>query len=147
MKRDNTVVSCDDDLPTKDPDNGLMTQADLIGRASADMATLAKFAFTELDAGRGASSPAFQHCFLPDHLDSVKRLFSAVADNNDPTNNPYDFIIDCQPTSQCTSTVYALTNHRPESGGPRTIVICPAFFEAPWASADHLLPQDKGNMD
>ena len=148
LKRYNTVINCDNDLPTKDPDNDLNTQADLIGRASADMAVLANFAFTELDVtGRGAGSPAFQHYFLPDDLDPVKRLFSAVAENNDPTNSPYDFIMNCQPVSQCTDTVYAVTNHRPESGGPRTMTICPAFFNAPWANAGHLLPTDKGNAD
>ena len=148
LKRYNTVINCDNDLPTKDLDNNLNTQADLIGRASADMATLANFAFTELDVtGRGAGSPAFQHYFLPDDLDLAKRLFSAVAENNDPTNSPYDFIINCQPVSQCTDKTYAVTNPRPESGGPRTMTICPAFFDAPWANADHLLPQDKDDAD
>lgn len=146
VKRYNTVVNCDEDLPEKDPDNNLNTKRDLLGRALADMVTLANHGFNEL-FDRGKESLAFQHYFLPDDLDLVRSLFGGVAENNNPTNVPYEFIVDCKPVSQCSDKTYAITNPRPESGGPRTMTICPAFFSAPWANADHLLPSDPDNKD
>lgn len=148
LKRYNSVVNCDNDLPNKDPANGLNTQADLIGRASADMATLANTAWQELNTN-GAGSPAFQHYFLERDLDLTKRLFSAIAENNDPTNSPYDFVIDCTKKSQCDSPTrpYAFTDFRPESGGPPTMTICPSFFGAGYANNDGLLPYDPNNDD
>lgn len=148
LKRYNSVVNCDNDLPHKDPDNNLNTQADLIGRATADMAHLADTAWQELDS-HGAGSPAFQHYFLERDLDLTKRMFSAIAENNDPTNSPYDFVIDCTRKSQCDSPTkpYAFTDFRPESGGPRTMTICPSFFDAHYANNDGLLPFDPNNND
>lgn len=71
VKRDNTVVNCNNDLPRKDPDNGLNTQANLLGHALADIATIANHGFNEL-FDRGAGSPAFQHYFMPADLGLVR---------------------------------------------------------------------------
>lgn len=146
VKRDNTIQNCDADLPKQDPDNYLNTQSDLVGRALVDMATLARTAFDHL-AEKGKDSPAFQHYFLPDDLDLVKRLYSGVASNNDPTNAPYEFVVDCTPVSQCSDSVYAVTNHRPETDGPRKMTICPSFFEQDYASNAGLLPIDSDDDD
>lgn len=35
---------------------------------------------------------------------------------------------------------YALTDSRPEENGPRTMTICPAFWDAEWAEVNRLLP-------
>ena len=147
VKRHNTIRGCDGPLPTPEPEHNLNTQADLVEGALADMAVLANKAFGHLD-DKGSNSPAFQHYFLPENLDSVKKLYSAVAANNDPTNSPYEFIVDCTPVSQCNDNVYAVTNHRPEDGsGPRVMTICPAFFKQSWANHAGLLPTDPDDED
>lgn len=145
QKRYNTVVNCDAPLDQPDPVNDLNTQADFLNQASADMASLANWGFIELDTN-GTDSPAFQHYFLPNDLDSAKLLFSAVAENNDPTNSPYDFVIDCGPDDDCTDDTYVLTESDPEDGGPRTMLICPAFWRAENANVTRLLPSDPYNQ-
>ena len=64
VRRYDTIINCDNDLPKKDPDSDLNTQADLLSRALANMATLANHGFNEL-FDKGAGSPAFQHYFRP----------------------------------------------------------------------------------
>ena len=112
-KRYNTIENCDAPLRDSDPDSGLNTQADLLGRATADMASLANIAFNHL-SDQGTDSPAFQHYFLPVDLDLVKRLYGAVASNNDPTNAPFDFVISCAEDKAC--------RQRSVHGDPLTIV-------------------------
>lgn len=41
---------------------------------------------------------SFKHYFKDDELDTFKSAMSTIQENNDPTNAPYNFIINCDPT-------------------------------------------------
>ena len=102
-KRSNTYVGCSDDQRTK------------LGTALADMANLGLHGFDQASTknlGYESSSlhngvefeslmrrhTRFTHYFKNDELDTFKKAMSTISSNNDPTNPPYRFIVNCKPT-------------------------------------------------
>ncbi|MCJ1467193.1 hypothetical protein MMC07_005816 [Pseudocyphellaria aurata] len=119
-KRANTFVGCNDDQRNK------------AGQALADMANLALHAYDEA----GTEKYGFKHYFKDDELDTFKTAMSAISENNDPTNAPYNFIVNCDPTGDVADSCdedggsYAITDSTVPANDNdyKSIWLCPLFF-------------------
>ncbi|KAL9110226.1 MAG: hypothetical protein Q9187_008076 [Circinaria calcarea] len=131
-KRFNTLLGCDEKQTTK------------IGKALADMASLAIHAYY----GADVSSLGYSHYFQADELKVFKSAMSTVASNNDPTNPLYQFIVNCDPTGDvlksCGKKTYAITDSTvpKEDNDLKSIWICPLFWTGPDSSQDLPSGQD-----
>ncbi|MCJ1468352.1 hypothetical protein MMC07_006980 [Pseudocyphellaria aurata] len=126
-KRFNTFVGCGDpEGPEVDP------KRSKAGQALADMANLALHAYDEASADKYG----FKHYFRDYELHTFKTAMSAIAENNDPTNAPYNFIINCDPTDHIAELCdkdggsYAITDAAvpADDNDHKSIWLCPLFF-------------------
>ncbi|KAI4112291.1 MAG: hypothetical protein LQ345_006539, partial [Seirophora villosa] len=119
-KRYNTFIGCDDKQRTK------------AGQAAADMANLALHAYSEASTDKYG----FKHYFRDDDLDKFKLAMSTIQGNNNPTNAPYNFIINCNPTGdneelcKADKGSYAITDPSvpKDDNDYKSIWLCPLFF-------------------
>ncbi|KAL9630443.1 MAG: hypothetical protein Q9204_004718 [Flavoplaca sp. TL-2023a] len=119
-KGDNIFVGCDDKQRTK------------AGQAAADMANLALHAYNEASADKYG----FNHYFKDDELDKFKSAMNTIQQNNDPTNAPYSFIINCSPPGDVEKLCkdgkgsYAITDSTvpKDDNDHKSIWLCPLFF-------------------
>ncbi|KAH8898318.1 hypothetical protein GQ53DRAFT_817596 [Thozetella sp. PMI_491] len=109
-------------------------QKDKINRALGDAATLANYAFGNIDT----NSKAWSHYFRTDDagkaedLNFAKKVWSVIESNNDPTNPSFKFSIRCgkddNPSCKDGKSV-AITDAKPQDGDTlREMLICPLFF-------------------
>ncbi|MCJ1425284.1 hypothetical protein MMC29_003172 [Sticta canariensis] len=96
------------------------------------MANLALHAYDEASS----DSYGFKHYFKDDELDKFKLAMSTIQQNNDPTNAPYNFIINCDPTGEVLKDCkngegsYAITDPTvpQDDNDHKSIWLCPLFF-------------------
>ncbi|KAM0797972.1 hypothetical protein BDR22DRAFT_823780 [Usnea florida] len=128
VKRSNTFVGCSDDQRTK------------AGQALADAANLALIAFDQAST----SDPGFSHYFQATALGVFKNAMSTIAENNEPTNPSYQFIINCDPTGPvlktCGKKSYAVADSTVPANDNdlKTIWLCPLFWKPGPDSAQNL---------
>ncbi|KAI4270323.1 MAG: hypothetical protein LQ337_006750 [Flavoplaca oasis] len=133
-KRNSMFVGCDDKQRTK------------AGQAAADMANLALHAYNEASADKYG----FNHYFKDDELAVFKSAMSTIQQNNDPTNAPYNFIINCSPTGdeekRCKKGKgsYAITDITvpKDDNDHKSMWLCPLFFTGDDAKNDLPNTQD-----
>ncbi|KAL8643115.1 MAG: hypothetical protein Q9226_008431 [Calogaya cf. arnoldii] len=121
LKRANTFVGCDTEQKRK------------AGQGLADMANLAMWAYNEA----GEDKYGFKHYFRDNELGQFKTAMSTIASNNDPTNAPFTFILNCSPTGDVEKACkagkgsYAITDATvpQDDNDLKSIWLCRMFFD------------------